>query len=117
MCLKNNARNIAIFFAKALDEKKAKDTIILDIKKISFIADYFIITTAQSPAQLKTLSNTIIKKLKENSINRNLNYEGSPHTGWILLDCGDVVIHIFSEEKRNYYHLEYIWQEAIKVSY
>ena len=105
MYLNNNSKDIALFFAKALDEKKAKDTIILDIQKISFIADYFIISTAQSPAQIKTLSNIVIKKLKENDINRNLNYEGSPHTGWVLLDCGDVVIHLFSEEKRDYYNL------------
>lgn len=91
---------------------------ILDIHKISFIADYFILGTAQSVMHLKTLSNTILKDVKENNhINRNVNYEGSPHTGWVLLDCGDIVIHLFTEEKRNYYHLEYIWQEAKKVPF
>jgi ribosome-associated protein len=113
--LNNNAKDISIFFAKELDEKKAKDTIILDIKKISFIADYFIISTAQSPTHLKALSNNIIEKLKEKNINRNIKCEGNPQTGWVLLDCGDIVIHLFSEEKRDYYHLEYIWQEAKKV--
>ena len=115
--MNNNARDIALFFAKALDDKKAKDTIILDIQRISFIADYFIISTAQSPAQLKALSNTVIKSLKENNINRNLNYEGNPNTGWVLLDCGDVVIHLFSEEKRDYYNLEYIWLQAKKIPF
>ena len=116
MYLKSNAKKIAIFFAQALEEKKAKDIVILDIKRISIIADYFIISTAQSTTHLKTLSNTIIKKLKESNINRNLIYEGNANTGWVLLDCGDVVIHLFSEEKRNYYHLEYIWQEAKKIT-
>ncbi|MDD2352037.1 MAG: ribosome silencing factor [Candidatus Caldatribacteriota bacterium] len=112
----NNTKDIVRFFAETLEEKKAEDVIILDIRKISFIADYFIICTAQSPAHLKTLSNTILKELKEKEINRNLKFEGNPQTGWILLDCGDIVIHLFSKEKREYYHLEYIWQEAEKVS-
>jgi ribosome-associated protein len=110
-----NSRNIAIFFAKVLEEKKAKDTIILDIRKISVIADFFIISTAQSNTHLKTLIKTIIKHTKENNIQRNLSYEGSENTGWVLLDCGDIVIHLFSEEKRNYYHLDQLWQEARKI--
>ena len=116
--MNNNSKNIALFFARTLDEKKAKDIIILDIQKISFIADYFVISTAQSATHLKSLSNTIAKKIKEsNDINRNLVYEGNPSTGWVLLDCGDIVIHLFTEEKREYYHLEYIWHEASKLSF
>ncbi len=116
--MNNNSKSIALFFARTLDEKKAEDTIILDIQRISFIADYFIISTAQSASHLKSLSNAIAKKLKEsNNIKRNLIYEGNPHTGWVLLDCGDIVIHLFTEDKRDYYHLEYIWQEANKVSF
>ncbi|MBN2395464.1 MAG: ribosome silencing factor [Candidatus Atribacteria bacterium] len=114
--MRNNSKDIAIFLASALNDKKAKDTIILNIKKISFIADYFIITTAQSQVHLKTLSRTVIEKIKESGIRRNVNYEGDPSTGWILLDCGDIVIHLFTEEKRDYYHLEYIWHEAEKIS-
>ena len=110
------SKNVALFFAKLLHEKKAQDIVILDIQKISFIADYFIIATGSSSTHLKTLANTVIEKIKENNINRNVNYEGSPVTGWVLLDCNDIVIHLFSEEKRDYYNLEYIWQEAHRVS-
>lgn len=109
-------KDLTIFLAKLLNEKKAKDTIILDIKRISFIADYFIITTAQSPSHLKALFRTVLEKIVNKNVDRNVKCEGSPETGWVLIDCGDVVIHIFSESKRNYYNLEYIWQEAKKVS-
>jgi len=115
--LRKNSKEIALSLAGLLEGKKAIDTVILDITKISFIADYFIISTAQSPSHLKTLSNALARKVKENHIKRNLNYEGSPQTGWVLLDCGDVVIHLFSAERRDYYHLEYIWQEAEEVSF
>lgn len=104
-----------MFLAQVLKDKKAKDIVILDIKKISIIADYFIISTAQSTLHLKTLITTIIKKIKESNIRKNVIYEGNENTGWVILDCGDIVIHLFSEEKRNYYHLEQLWQEAKKI--
>jgi ribosome-associated protein len=114
--LYKKVKDLTLFLAKMLNEKKAQDTVVLDIKKISFIADYFIITTAQSPAHLKALFKFVLEKIAEKNINRNVKCEGTPQTGWVLIDCGDVVIHIFSESKRNYYNLEYIWQEAKRVS-
>ena len=111
-----SCKNSVLALAKILEEKKAKDTIILDIRKISIIADYFIISTAQSPAHSKTLLNTIIKKIKENGHKEALSYEGNENTGWILLDCDGIVVHLFSEEKRNYYHLEQLWQEAKEIT-
>ena len=112
----DNSGEIALYFAKTLQEEKAKDTIILDIKNISIIADYFIIATAQSSIHLKSLINVIKNTIIENKINRNLRYEGSEYTGWVLLDCGDIIIHLFSEEKRIFYHLEQLWQDAKQIN-
>lgn len=112
----DNSEGIVLYFAKTLQEKKAKDTIILDIKKISIIADYFIITTSQSSIHLKSLIAVIKDAIIENKINRNLRCEGSEYTGWALLDCGDIIIHLFSEEKRSFYHLEQLWQDAKQVN-
>jgi len=100
--------------ATAAEDKKAKDTIILKLTKLTLIADYFVITSGDSEPQLRAISNFIMRKLKENKI-RLLHYEGKPGTGWILLDYGDVIVHIFSKEKRDFYNLEYIWQEAKKI--
>lgn len=112
----DNTRKVALYFARALEEKKAKDTIVLDIKNISIIADYFIISSAQSAIHLKTLSTAISDTIKENKINRKLRYEGNEYTGWVLLDCGDIIVHLFSEEKRNFYHLEQLWQDAKQIN-
>ena len=98
----------------AAEDKKAKNTIILEISNLTLVADYFVITSGDSEPQLKAISNFIMRKLKENQI-RLLHYEGKPETGWILLDYSDVIVHIFSEEKRNFYDLEYIWQEAKRI--
>ena len=107
----NNKYTIALV-AELLEEKMATNTIILDIRKISIIADYFIITTIQSPSYCKTIIKSIIKLIKENNIKGNINIEGNENTGWVLIDCDDIVIHLFSEERRNYYRLEQLWQDA-----
>jgi len=98
----------------AAKEKKAKDTIILNLSKLTLIADYFVITTGESEPQLKAISDFIIAELKKNKI-KLLHEEGRPEAGWILLDYGEVVVHIFSQEKREFYDLEYLWQEARRI--
>jgi len=114
MFLNKNSLAIAKMAAAVAEDKKAKDTVILNLNKLTLIADYFVITSGDSEPQLKAISNFIMRKLKENKT-RLLHYEGKPGTGWILLDYGDVIVHIFSREKRNFYDLEYIWQEAKKI--
>lgn len=114
MFLNKNSLAIAKMAAAVAEDKKAKDTVILKLNKLTLIADYFVITSGDSEPQLKAISNFIMRKLKEDKI-RLLHYEGKPRTGWILLDYGDVIVHIFSKEKRDFYDLEYIWQEAKKV--
>jgi len=114
MFLNKKPLAIAKIVAAAAEDKKAKDTVILNLNKLTLIADYFVITTGDSEPQLKAISNFIMRKLKENKI-RLLHYEGKPGTEWILLDYGDVIVHIFSREKRDFYNLEYIWQEAKKI--
>ncbi len=112
--MKKKSLAMAKLAALAAEEKKAKNTVILNLNKLTLIADYFVITTGESEPQLKAINNFIVEKMKESEI-RLLHKEGSPETGWILLDYGDVVVHIFSEEKREFYDLEYIWQEAKRI--
>ncbi|MBE3090719.1 MAG: ribosome silencing factor [Candidatus Atribacteria bacterium] len=112
--MNKNSLAIAKIAVAAAEDKKAKDTVILNLGKLTLIADYFVITSGDSEPQLKAISIFIMRKLKENKF-RLLHYEGKPETGWILLDYGDVIVHIFSKEKRDFYDLEYIWQEAKKI--
>jgi len=112
--LNKSSLAIAKMAAAAAEDKKANNTVILKLSKLTLIADYFVITSGDSEPQLKAISNFVMRKLKENNI-RLLHYEGKPETGWILLDYSDVIVHIFSKEKREFYDLEYIWQEANKV--
>jgi ribosome-associated protein len=102
--------------AEAAAEKKAIDIKILDISNISIISDYFIITSGNSTTQVQAICENIEKKLKEENI-RFLRKEGFRKAHWVLLDYGDVVIHIFLNEKRNFYNLEDIWGDALVEEY
>ena len=101
--------------AKAASDKKAEDIIILDVRKISSIADYFIICTAASTRQIKAVYENIDKAVSAAG-ESPYHIEGTDSSQWVLIDCFDVVIHIFNEESRNYYSLERLWGDAPRVT-
>ena len=96
-------------------DKKALDPVILDLRKISTIADYLVICSAQSEPQLKAIANGVEKSLKEDFETRPLAIDGFPTSQWIVIDYGDVMVHIFHEQKRGVYALEDLWSDAPQV--
>ncbi|HEY8500392.1 MAG TPA: ribosome silencing factor [Clostridia bacterium] len=94
-----------------LHDKKAKDVRVIDIQQLTTIADYFIICSGTSTTHIKTLSDEVEKKLKEKDI-KPLRREGYNSARWVLMDYGDIVVHIFHEEDREYYNLEHLWQDG-----
>ncbi|NLM27643.1 MAG: ribosome silencing factor [Clostridiaceae bacterium] len=99
------------FIINTLQDKKAKDVKVIDIRQLTTIADYFIICSGTSTTHIKTLSDEVEKKLVEKN-ERPLRREGYNSARWILLDYGDIVVHIFHEEDREYYNLEHLWQDG-----
>ena len=95
-------------------ENLADDILMLDLRQVAPFADYFIIMSAESARQIEALEEDITKALKEANVNR-FHREGTPHSGWVLLDFSDVVIHIFSPEEREFYALERLWSKAPQV--
>ena len=97
-----------------LDEKKAVDIRVIDISKISVIADYFIIAGGTNQRQVKSLADNVEEKLgKAGCIPKSI--EGYQSAKWILMDYGDVIIHIFDQEDRLFYDLERIWSEGQSI--
>ncbi len=95
----------------ALDEKFGEDIIILDIANISALADYFIIASGGNPNQIKAMADEVSEKLhKEGLILKHS--EGYQSANWILLDFGDIIIHIFDRDNRAFYNIERIWGDA-----
>ncbi len=97
-------------------DKKASDVILLDIRDVTTIADYFVICSGNNPRQIRAIADAIDEQLGEQGANL-LHREGVAESGWILLDFGDVIVHIFGPREREYYRLERLWSEAKTVVY
>ena len=97
--------------AGILDSKKGRNIIALDLKGATIIADYFVICTANSTTHIKTLSDEIQKVMEEQGENA-LHVEGYRSGGWVLVDFGCVVVHLFLKEIREFYSLERLWGDA-----
>lgn len=86
----------------------------LDLRKLNTIADYFVICSGESNRQLKAILEAIDDGVSR-EIQRHARVEGTPDTGWVLLDYGDVVVHIFSVALRDFYRIERLWSKATPV--
>ncbi|MDD3746065.1 MAG: ribosome silencing factor [Anaerostipes sp.] len=95
----------------ALDKKLAEDIQIIDIRKVSVIADYFIIATGKNKNHVQTLIDDSQEALETAGFKMR-EMEGYRNGSWILMDFGDIVVHIFDEESRNFYDLERIWKDG-----
>jgi ribosome-associated protein len=87
---------------------------LLDIRPISLIADYFVVCSATSERQINAVTRDIADNLREDGL-RPLRVEGEPASGWVLMDYGDVVVHIFDVARRDYYSLEDLWSAAVPL--
>ena len=98
----------------ALDDKKANNIVILDISEISEISDYFIICSGSNQNQVQAIADNVEEELGKKDI-KGKKIEGFKCAEWILMDYSDFVIHIFSDEQREFYGLEKIWSDAKRV--
>ena len=96
-------------------EKQASDIVLLDIRGVSLIADYFVIATASNERQANAILRDLSDKLTEEFGRKPLHTEGKPDSGWVLLDFGDVIVHIFSPSQRTFYNLEQLWAAATPI--
>lgn len=101
------------FYIKAVSEKKAIDIVILDVRKLTSVADVFIICSGSSNRHVKAIAEFIQVDLKTRGI-KPLNVEGKETGHWIVLDYGHVMIHVFYEPVRSFYDLEGLWTDAKK---
>ena len=104
-----------VISAKASEEKKAEDIVILNLSGISSFTDFFIIVNGNSARQNVAIYEAIEQELKKEKI-RPLSIEGRENAEWILMDYGSFIVHIFSEKTREYYALEKLWGDGIKLS-
>lgn len=104
-------RELLMSAVKAADDKRAEDIMVLNMKGISLIADYFIICHGNSDKQVQAIAREIREKAMEKGYDIK-RMEGFDEARWVLIDIGDVVVHVFHKEERGYYNLERLWGDA-----
>ncbi|RLE12092.1 ribosome silencing factor [Candidatus Aerophobetes bacterium] len=105
------SKKLALEATRIAEEKKAREIVLLDLRGISVICDYFLICSGESFIHMRTIARELEEKLSRKGINL-LNTGEYLNERWILLDFGDLVVHIFSPEAREYYQLERVWADA-----
>ena len=100
--------------ADLLSDRQAEDIVLMDIGKVSSFTDYFVVATATNPRQLGALVDALQRDLRDDGL-RPIRTEGAPDSGWVLIDFGDAVVHLFGPEERAYYNLEGLWAQGVSV--
>lgn len=100
--------------ARIASDKKANDPVILDLRELSTIADYFVICSGNNPSQIRAIADAIDESFSKLNIDL-MGREGIESAHWVLADYGDIVIHIFDEETRSFYNLEKFWIDAPRI--
>lgn len=107
-----NSIDLAHLLVDTIVDRKGSDILLLDIREQAVFADYFLLCNGENERQLKTLLSKVTENAKQDAHVQPLGIEGDANSGWVLIDFGDLVVHLFSPEKRNYYRLEDIWDNA-----
>lgn len=109
------AKEKAILCGRLAGEKKGRDIVILEVRDLTYIADYFLITSGVSERHVKTISEHVEKEMKEKMNITPYSVEGIEQGRWVIIDYNDVVIHVFLDKIREFYDLESLWYEAKRV--
>jgi len=108
------SKEIARLAAEVASEKQASDILVLDIRRVTLLADYFVICSAQTERQLQTVVEEVEEQLGRAGVEL-LGREGTADSGWAVLDFGDVIVHVFRPQERAYYRLEEVWSGGTPV--
>ena len=95
-------------------DRQAVDIVLIDISQHASFADYFVICNGTSERQIKAIVDTVLEELEREGFNAT-HVEGAPNSGWVLVDFGSVILHVFAPAEREYYRLEKLWSEATTV--
>lgn len=113
---RNPVRQLAAEAVEAMLDKKALDITVMDMRKVSGVADYFVVGTGESDLQIKAIADAVTERIRENFQERPWHTEGYEGRQWVLLDYVDLVVHVFSNDKRLFYSLERLWGDAPRES-
>lgn len=108
---------LAQLAAQVADENRGREIVILDLRDATAVFDFFVIANGSSVRQLHAIADEIEKTVKETLGDKKIGMEGYTHGGWVLIDFGDVVVHLFDDDSRQYYALEELWGQAKRIPF
>lgn len=106
---------LARTIVEMVEDRKAEDILLLDLRPDNIIADFFVICSSDNERHMRALTELVRREVKQSYQLIPFTNEGTTENGWVVMDYGDVVVHFFSQEKRDYYALEELWDAASKV--
>ncbi len=104
--------DLSALIIRSLDADKAEDIISIDLADKTTIADYMVIASARSARQVAAMTDHLLRKLKDAGLG-HCQVEGLPQADWVLIDAGDIIVHLFRPEVRTFYNLEKMWAQAM----
>lgn len=112
-----SGEDLALTIARAADDRKAVDTVVLKVSDVSYLADYFVITSGMSLPQVRAIANSIEQQVGDTWQRVPRRVEGQTEGNWIVMDYGDVIVHVFMPKEREFYGLEAFWGHAEHVPF
>ena len=108
-----NSLELAVFIARVIDEKQGENTIVLPVGPVVGITEYFIVTSASNARLVRAITDSVLNNVREAVGKGPLRSEGTREQQWVLIDYGDVVVHIFIDEMRRFYEIERLYKDIV----
>jgi ribosome-associated protein len=112
MIVELTPKELAVVAARAADDKQATDTLVIEVGPILAITEYFVITSASNRRLVRAVADEVEAKVRDASGRSPLRVEGAREQQWVLIDYGDIVVHVFSDETRSFYEIERLYRDA-----
>ena len=112
-----DSRDLAVLCALACDDKLATDVMVLPVGDVIAVTEFFVVASASNPRQVRAVTDEVLRRVREDTGRGPLRSEGTGEQQWVLVDYGDVVVHVFAEETRRYYEIERLYKDVPKVDW
>jgi ribosome-associated protein len=110
-----DSKKLALLCRKYAEDKKADNVVVLDVRKLSSVTDFFVVMSATSEPHMRAITDEIVEKLKQEAETRPRAVDGAIRASWMVIDLVDVIVHIMRTDARNHYDLEGLWGDAPRV--
>jgi ribosome-associated protein len=112
-----DSRDLAVLCALACDDKLATDVVVLPVGDVIAVTEFFVVASASNPRQVRAVTDEVLRRVREDTGRGPLRSEGTGEQQWVLVDYGDVVVHVFAEETRRFYEIERLYKDVVPVDW